>query len=79
MALTAEALLEPDRLRAEGYFDPVYVRTMFADHLAGRVDAGARLWDVLMFQAWLEEAGHDSARSCGVAPAVCPLNVSGGV
>ena len=75
----AESLLEPGRLRAEGYFDPTYVRTMFADHLAGRVDAGARLCDVLMFQAWLEEAGHDSARSCGVAPAVCPLNVSGGV
>jgi asparagine synthase (glutamine-hydrolysing) len=75
----AESLLDPRRLREEGYFDSAYVRTMFADHLAGRVNEGGRLWDVLMFQAWLGETGHESARVCDVASAECSLNVSGGV
>jgi len=74
----AESLLEPVRLRAESYFEPAYVRTMFADHLAGRVDEGARLWDVLMFQAWLGEAGHEAARACDTAYAECPSNICGG-
>ena len=51
----AEALLGERRLREEGYFDPAYVRKMLADHVAGRVNEGGRLWDVLMFQAWLSE------------------------
>ena len=49
----AEALLGERRLREEGYFDPAYVRKLLADHVAGRVNEGGRLWDVLMFQAWL--------------------------
>jgi len=75
----AESLLDPRRLREEGYFEPEYVRALFADHVAGRVNEGGRLWDVLMFQAWLEQAGHDSARSCDAVFAACPLDVSAGV
>ena len=50
----AETLLDDRRLREEGYFDPAPIRRMWNDHVAGRVREHHRLWDVLMFQAWLE-------------------------
>lgn len=52
----AEALLDEGRLREEGYFDPVPIRRMWAGHLSGRVKEHYPLWDVLMFQAWLERS-----------------------
>ncbi len=53
----AEALLEPARLRREGYLDADAVAALWAAHLAGRSDARYEVWTVLMFQAWLEAAG----------------------
>ncbi|QIT56561.1 asparagine synthase (glutamine-hydrolyzing) [Aquisalimonas sp. 2447] len=51
----AEALLEPNRLRQEGYFHAPTVRRVWSDHLAQRADYSAQLWGVLSFQAWLGE------------------------
>ncbi|HEX6965392.1 MAG TPA: asparagine synthase (glutamine-hydrolyzing) [Gemmatimonadaceae bacterium] len=50
----AEALLDESRLRREGYLDPAPIRAMWHNHVTGRVNEHYRLWDVLMFQAWLE-------------------------
>jgi asparagine synthase (glutamine-hydrolysing) len=74
----AESLLEPGRLREEGYFEPEYVRSMFADHLAGRVNEGGRLWDVLMFQAWLRETGQTGVQAREAAAPLRAANISGG-
>lgn len=50
----AEALLNENRLRGEGYFYPGPIRKRWAEHVSGRRDHTASLWAVLMFQVWLE-------------------------
>lgn len=50
----AEALLEPTRLRDDGYLDPTMVTRAWTQHLSGRADRHVHLWNVLMFQGWLE-------------------------
>ncbi len=51
----AEALLDGTRLRREGYFDAARIGAMWQQHQQGRGDWSAYLWDVLMFQAWLDD------------------------
>jgi len=50
----AEALLDENRLRKEGYFRPEPIRNMWTQHLSGKQNWQYHLWSVLMFQAWLE-------------------------
>ena len=51
----AEGLLDESRLRAEGFFDPRPVRARWAEHNSRAFDRQNDLWNVLMFQAWLDE------------------------
>lgn len=50
----AEALLDESRLRREGFLYPAPIRQKWQEHLSGRRNWQYLLWDVLMFQAWLE-------------------------
>jgi asparagine synthase (glutamine-hydrolysing) len=51
----AEALLDESRLRQEGYFNVGPVRQKWEEHKSGRRNWQYHLWDVLCFQAWLEQ------------------------
>jgi asparagine synthase (glutamine-hydrolysing) len=51
----AEDLLSPKRLKDEGFFDPEPIRRIWQTHLSGKMNYQHHLWDVLMFQAWLEK------------------------
>lgn len=50
----AEALLDVSTLRQQGYLDPALIRARWSEHLSGRRNWQYHLWDVLMFQAWME-------------------------
>lgn len=50
----AEALLNPSRIKAEGYLHPEPITKVWQEHLSGHYDHTPKLWSVLMFQAWLE-------------------------
>jgi asparagine synthase (glutamine-hydrolysing) len=58
----AESLLDAGRLEREGFLAPGPIRAKWEQHLRGEQDWQYYLWDVLMFQAWLEDAaGQRSA------------------
>lgn len=50
-----EELLDEHRLQREGYFNAQYVREKWQAHLEGKLNNQTLLWNILMFQVWLEE------------------------
>ena len=54
----ASALLEEGRLRREGYFEPEPIVRRWREHLSGQRNWQHALWNVLVFQAWLEHQQH---------------------
>ena len=51
----ADDLLNEKRIREQGFFDPKPIRKMWFEHVSGQRRWHYRLWDVLMFQAWLAQ------------------------
>jgi len=50
----AEDLLDENKLKKDGFFDPNLIREKWKEHLAGKKNWHHHLWAVLMFQGWLE-------------------------
>ncbi len=50
----AEALLDENRIKNEGFLNPVPIRQKWQEHLSGKHNWQYHLWDILMFQSWLE-------------------------
>lgn len=50
-----ESLLDENRLRQEGFFDPRPVRRMWEEHQGFKKNWHYYLWDILMFQIWFEK------------------------
>ncbi|MBD3812291.1 MAG: asparagine synthase (glutamine-hydrolyzing) [Betaproteobacteria bacterium] len=50
----AEMLISPERLLREGMFDPEPIQRKWIEHQSGCRNWSYYLWDVLMYQAWIE-------------------------
>lgn len=64
----AEALLDPARLRREGYLSAPAIEARWRQHLRGQSDWSSHLWAVLMFQSWLEGSASRQQPSRPTAP-----------
>jgi len=51
----AENLLNETKLKKDGYFNPKLITDKWTEHLSGKKNWQYDLWDILMFQAWLDE------------------------
>jgi asparagine synthase (glutamine-hydrolysing) len=51
----AESLLEEKQMKEEGFFVFQTVEEMWQRHLSGRFNHTHELWNILMFQSWLEK------------------------
>ena len=49
-----ENLLNENKLKQDGYFDYKAIRKKWNEHLTGNINSEHQLWNVLVFQAWLE-------------------------
>lgn len=50
----AEHLLDENRLDQQGFYNSNYVRKIWAEHQSGRKNWEYQLWNILMFQNWIE-------------------------
>ena len=57
----AEALVDERRIKEEGYFNPAPIGEKWREHLEGKRQWHYHLWDVLMFQAWIEAERENGA------------------
>ena len=51
-----ENLLDAGRMTQEGWLKPQAVRQKWDEHVSGKSDWQYLLWNVLMFQLWLQES-----------------------
>jgi len=64
----AEELLDENRLQQDGFFQERNVRRKWTDHLSGKGDWGRPLWNVLMFQGWLDAQKSQMTSSTPASP-----------
>ncbi|MCI5120349.1 MAG: asparagine synthetase B, partial [Candidatus Electrothrix sp. AUS4] len=55
----AEQLLDPNRIKREGFFSCEIIQQKWREHIRGKRNWEHSLWSVLMFQAWLETQQED--------------------
>ncbi|OGT08272.1 MAG: hypothetical protein A2V89_03065 [Gammaproteobacteria bacterium RBG_16_37_9] len=53
----AESLIDEGKLAEQQYLQPDMIRKYWHEHLSGKRDWSHLMWNILMFQAWLEKNG----------------------
>lgn len=72
----ADALLDRARIRDEGFFHAEAVREKWEAHLSGKRNWQYHLWDVLMFQSWLEHQHASDATPAVPAPVLASVDIA---
>ena len=49
-------LLNPDVIKNQNILDPRIVSNLLSDHYQGRADHKDRLWNLVVFQSWFNDA-----------------------
>lgn len=55
-----ESLLNKSLLKNGGYFNPSPIRKKWEEHLSDTFNWASYLWDILMFQSWLQKWKNNS-------------------
>jgi asparagine synthase (glutamine-hydrolysing) len=58
----AEELIGEGRLRSEGFFEPQPIKQKWTEHVTGARNWQDSVWNILMFQAWLDETRSSPTR-----------------
>ncbi|MDH3691769.1 MAG: asparagine synthase (glutamine-hydrolyzing), partial [Gammaproteobacteria bacterium] len=53
----ARDLVSPDLIRSQNLLEPNAVRQLVSEHYSGATDHKYRLWNILVFQSWLQQTG----------------------
>jgi asparagine synthase (glutamine-hydrolysing) len=69
--LFADTLLSPCSLQ-RGYFQPAFVRQLVREHLDGKRDHTLRLWQLVVFERWLQQYVDTHAPARNVFPFSAP-------
>jgi len=51
----AETLLDFKKLEEDGFFNPEFIHKKWLEHQSGKRNWQNQLWDVIVFQSWLDE------------------------
>ena len=51
----SDHLLNEKVMKEQGFFNTENIRLMWKNHVEGKKDNSSSLWNILMFQAWLEK------------------------
>jgi asparagine synthase (glutamine-hydrolysing) len=65
--LFADTLLSQRSLE-RGYFQPSFVRRLVEEHLSGRRDHALRLWQLVVFERWLQAYADRSGNASPTVP-----------
>ena len=52
--------MNEQKLRSDGFFDATLIRQRWDEHIKGTRNWQSALWNVLMFQAWLENQSPEN-------------------
>ena len=74
----AEELIQPSRLRQEGFLNAALVSRRWQQHQSGKAEWGLQLWGVLMFQAWLAHLNDPRAFRFSETQFVKPITMQAG-